>query len=228
VLTPHAALAPDAVRARACYDTVVLGKHGLGYVRNIPEVVPNTQFLLPALGQQMMRFRAAAMRRYSITPYRPDDTKVRIVVLHKDMQHSDHSWGVSNMDEAYHAIREKYTLEMVDVQLVAWPGMPPQTQVELMTYTDIVLTVPGADAMNEIFMPPVSAILNPQRSGGEAWEDPSNENKIWFQNVVTRYIDEWHPDQPPTTVYRLDIPDMLQRVEKARAFVLTNRLFAQK
>ena len=80
---------------------------------------------------------------------------------------------------------EKFTLIPLDlnynVKKINWNGMNIGDQIKEMAMADIVISLPGSDLMNCIFLNPKGNIICPNRFYKTGRKEDSNEINIWFQ-----------------------------------------------
>jgi hypothetical protein len=104
--------------------------------------------------------------------------KRSILLLDKDINASIHKCKIFEIDKMMEVIQNQHTTH--NVKKINWNGMRIEDQVAEMSLVDVVITLPGSDMMNCIFLHPKSLIICPHgfyngRKSG------SNEIGGWFQ-----------------------------------------------
>ena len=230
LLTFKPPIKKDSLERETCYATVLLGCRGLGYVKDHPLSLTDPVELpatlrthqLVARGERLMQFRQVVLRHFNLQYKR--DPIVRMVLVEKHLGVAEHKSYIVNIRELMAGIKRKFKDEL-DVSLVCWQGMPLRAQIDSMKDADILMSLPGSDVMNAVFMPPVSAMILPNRYFDMHWED-SNEVRLWFRHIPGRYVDEYKPvvqHTSKTGAMKLNLNETLAHVDAALWYVQSNR-----
>ena len=107
-----------------------------------------------------------------------------IVILDKNISSSEHKSVLHEIDNLIALIKDQHKSH--DVRKVCWEGMNIRDQVKEMSRADLVISLPGADMNNCIFLNPKSSIIAPDRYVYVGNEKPlkkegSNEIDIWLK-----------------------------------------------
>lgn len=114
-------------------------------------------------------------------------------ILLKHVEKGNSNCKIGNIDEIQAFLAKEYPDVMVIT--TSWMGMPIVQQIETMQQSDIVISHPGSDIMNALFLKDKSTIFIPCRKLPIWGIDISNEVRIWFKifpfmNVVELCGDE--------------------------------------
>lgn len=231
LVTFHEPILKSALPTDTCFSNVLLGFRGLGYVKNHrlsltdpDEPLPHQKLVFR--GKQLMDFRQVVLSHLEVRPEtRSKGHKVHITIIEKDLHAAEHKSAISNVREISQAISSRYGEDDISLSVVCWEGMPLRDQVAHMSNTDVLLSLPGSDVMNAVFMPAISAMILPHRFVSGNWEK-SNEVRLWFKHIPERYIDEYMPQ--PTgwngeEVFPLDINQTLSHLDAAMWYIQSNR-----
>mmetsp|Transcript_21741 Transcript_21741/g.36372 ORF Transcript_21741/g.36372 Transcript_21741/m.36372 type:complete len:440 (+) Transcript_21741:68-1387(+) len=172
--------------ATQCYEKLLVGSAGMSYSEG---ATPTRTF---------QDYRQFVMKKLG---YRPEEmklprTKPRISILMKELIPGHSMCRINNVKEIEMMIAQKFPGVMVNQY--NWMNMALLQQVAHMQNTDIVISHPGSDIMNAMFLPDGSTILIPCRKLPDWGIDMSNEVRIWFKNVPTFSVIEICGDEDVT------------------------------
>ena len=126
--------------------------------------------------QALMNFRDFVLRKMKIPLMRASD-EPSILFIKKHIEFADSKSFIKNFDEVVHSTRIKFPSSIVTT--ASWYGMPYEQQFQIMMNADIVVTLPGSDLMNGLFMKSGSSAIVYCRYVNVV--EKSNEVRIWFQ-----------------------------------------------
>jgi hypothetical protein len=124
----------------------------------------------------LMQFRNFVLNRMKLNSVHKNDHPVILIIL-KHVESSEHKCSLGDVPQ----IIEYFTTHFPHSRVLhmSWNGMPLIKQVQTMQQSDIVISLPGSDLMNAIFLKDKSTIFVPCRKVGANLEF-SNEVRIWF------------------------------------------------
>lgn len=137
---------------------------------------------LPPFCETFDAFRRHAYRIWGIDESSSDFRrgKRHVLVLDKDPTASEHPcrlWDAVGITKEIRQICPDHHVELVN-----WNGMSIGEQIRKMSKADAVVSLPGSDLMNCVFMHPRGRIICPARFVGTCKEG-SAEIGIWFQHT---------------------------------------------
>lgn len=148
-----------------CFETMILGANGMSYIEG--EVHART----------LERFRDFVLGKLGIVAS-PPRRHPTILVIVKNMTNAVSKSGISNYDEVLRVLSTEFPT--LNIRNVSWLGMSFKSQLSLMQEVDIVVSLPGTDLMNALFLPYGGAIFVPCRKVQQI--ETSNEVRIWFKS----------------------------------------------
>eukprot|EP00966_Prymnesium_polylepis_P216981 5021977-Prymnesium_polylepis.1 len=186
-----------------CYAKVVSGWASLGYAYTGGKPRPTPRL-------DLLRFRDWVFARHKIQPLQ-QPRRPRLLLLEKDVKQAVHKTYIANAPQLAANLSAALGLP---VKRAMWGGMTVLDQARVMANTDVVISLPGADIINCVFMPTHSAMIVPHRPRawsftgekkprlrerkdqrgpeGIRWED-SNEIRLWFNLLPFRVLLSWSP-----------------------------------
>jgi len=175
---------PPDLNNPICFEKVLVGWNGFGYVSGSHEWVPNPV---------VEAFRTRALQVFQV----PDNALTRtrndfqnaavicdVLIIVKDMSIADHKATLGNPQELANSLKSELGCQ---VEIITWTGKTLQEQLVLIHTKRIVVSLPGSDLMSCIFMPTVSGFLVPDRKLGDHFEG-SHELNIWFGKMPYRRV----------------------------------------
>jgi hypothetical protein len=157
-LTRRAVIDGKTLRAKygdvVCFDLLLVGPSYLGYALGLehhksPDPLrawPVTQD--PTFAKTFLKFRTHALDLLNI-PATWSEVSPLILVLEKGSIHA-HSHIISNIPEILSRVQNSFpTAKVLGVN---WQGMPMKSQVEMMSAANVVLSLPGSDIMNSVWL----------------------------------------------------------------------------
>ncbi|EKX31831.1 hypothetical protein GUITHDRAFT_121967 [Guillardia theta CCMP2712] len=170
-----------------CMETVVFGLAHLGYALGHScgdgrSVTCRPKFL-PPFQVNVRRFRLLAMELHGISERaRPE---VAQVVVTRKGRKALNPVRLVNTEEVVAAVKSLG----VAVLVADWSTMSSKEQLALMSRTDVLVSLPGSDTMNAIWMPWDRSLVTPCRIYMDGRVDEGNETEIWFRYIhnVTRW-----------------------------------------
>jgi hypothetical protein len=128
----------------------------------------------------MRAFRSLYYRHAQVPLHQKLDT---IVVMEK--RKGTHMNNIANRHDIVDFLKRQYP--QYQVKLVSWLDYSSTEQIHLMSRTRVMISLPGANVMNGIFLPDDGALLMYCRASrgknGKLEFDDSNEMKYWFQHL---------------------------------------------
>lgn len=194
-----------------CYETFYAGWQGLGFVALSAAEMETYDGrnqkpeFSKRLGGALQSFRNTAWRVLDIESSSPC-----ITLVVKDLKHSEHPYYIDNMEDIFEAVSKAWS---GCVQQVSWFGMPIKEQVTTMANSVAVLTLPGSDCMNAVFLPDNSRVVVPDRRAKGVWQG-SNEYRNWFKHAYWLRFDSYRPFQDPLyeNKIHLNVTDTVNRL----------------
>tara|TARA_B100001027_G_C16261969_1_gene329954 strand:- start:689 stop:1765 length:1077 start_codon:yes stop_codon:yes gene_type:complete len=104
--------------------------------------------------------------------------KRNILILNKG-KNSLHKCFLYEIDKIQETLKKRY--QSHNVKKINWIGMNMREQVKEMAIADIIISLPGSDLMNCIFLNPKSYIICINRFNNKLEIRGSNEISIWFK-----------------------------------------------
>ena len=174
VYTKHDLPSPDI----QCYARIYFGTRGISYMSN-GGTAPHR---MTTFESDMRAFRAHYYKyaNVSSTPRRLDT----IVVMEK--RQGKHMSNIGNRYEMIDYLKKQFP--SFHVKLVTWSDYTIEEQVRLMSRTQAMISLPGSDVMNAIFLPDDGAlimycrVLGVDGQSGKPAHD-NNEWKYWFRHL---------------------------------------------
>jgi hypothetical protein len=147
-----------------------------------PRALTNRASFLTPFKQTFEAFRRHAYKIFNV----PDDDSSRksILLLDKDASTAAHNCKLHRIHDVRQLLARKF--ESYDVRIMNWKGMKIEDQVKACAKARIVVTLPGSDMMNCIFVKPDCHIVYPLRFNSvdkKGSKHGSNEVDIWFQHT---------------------------------------------
>jgi hypothetical protein len=141
----------------------------------------NRASYLPPFNETFEAFRNHCYKIFDIdeTSHSFQNHKRTILFLDKCEKVSDHTCKLYEIDKIIKLVQEKHF--NYNVKKINWNGMKIGDQVKEMAMADIVISLPGSDLMNCIFLNPKGHIICPDRFYYNGDKQGSNEIAIWFQ-----------------------------------------------
>jgi len=129
---------------------------------------------------QKRLFRNLAWKRAQLPEAPPSSPYYRILFLEKNLSLAEHHAYWANQKQIIQdlkAARPRWIITSVQ-----WPGMSIPEQLRVIQATDVIVTLPGSDVVNGLFLPDNSGIIMPCRREGLSFS-PSNEVTTIFATV---------------------------------------------
>ena len=195
-------LASSGLNESTCFESFVVGWSNFGYM---PTINPNYRPPDTVPKSYLNRFRDYSWRRFGAVGLPIGHWPPRITIVCKGTAFSMFKAAILNVDALKHAFETRFGAR---VELAVWQGMPLAKQVQIMSQTDVMLSLPGSDLMNAVWLPTKSAIVVPWRyilgwtSKGrdtDAEWHPSNEVRLWFDHIPFRQVISFNPALDPST-----------------------------
>lgn len=128
---------------------------------------------------------------YAANPLPWGHFPVRISIIQKNMSVADNRAFIDNGGALAAMLNSEFGAQVSEY---GWQGMPIAEQVQRMAQCDIMISLPGGDVINAVFMPTHSAMIIPWRFLNSTGWDPSRELKWWFNLIPSRYIITYNPE----------------------------------
>lgn len=157
-----------------CYSRVYVGTRGVNYMSDYG-TWPNRQ---ATLEDDMKAFRSLYYKQAGVSSSVRMDT---IVIMEK--RKGTHLSNIANRYEIMDYLRKEFPT--YQVVMVTWSDYNITEQIQLMSRTRAMISLPGSDVMNGIFLQDGGVLLmycrivDPERNVF----DPSNEKIYWFDRV---------------------------------------------
>ena len=158
-----------------CYEKIVFGVKGISYADGY-ELETQSYLTSKSFASDMLRFRKKFYAYANLrTPLQQPDT---IVIMVK--KEGLHMVNIDNVDLLISAVASE--LPGFRVLPISWSDFGLQEQVQLLSRTKLLISLPGSDIMNGIFLPNNSHMLIYCRYV-HGTEEKSNEVALWFRHL---------------------------------------------
>ena len=143
-------------------------------------------------------------------------TRLMLSMISKSVSSASNKFDLKQTQD-FAASLERLVLETLGealtVRHVTWAGMTVKDQVTVLADTDVLLGLPGSDAINAIFLPDDSLVILPCRLapgwqsrrkqaaqqgnhnssqfGEVVWESESSEATLWLRHFTSIHVVEW-------------------------------------
>ena len=154
-----------------CFETLICGTDRQRYAVQGPRST-----CLPEFRTTFDSFRKHTYDIFDIIP----EKKKSIVFLDKCAEVSEHKCKLYEIDMLVDDVSVKYP--SYNVKKISWKDMEMRNQVNVMESAEIVITLPGSDMMNCVFLRPGSTIICVCRFCENNRMEYSNEFGLWFNN----------------------------------------------
>lgn len=170
------------------FENLIVGMARNGYalghndpINNWNKSLNNRASYLPPFKETFEAFRKHSYKIFDIdeTSDSFQNSKRSILLLDKDETVSQHKCKLYQIDKIIKLIKKKHI--NYNVKKINWNGMNICDQIKEMALADIVISLPGSDLMNCIFLNPKGYIISPNRFYESGLKEDSNEIKIWFR-----------------------------------------------
>ena len=164
---------------------VGMGRNGYALGHNNPingnRSLNNRASYLPPFNETFEAFRKHSYKIFDIDERSNSfqNCKRSILFLDKDEKVAAYKCKLYEIDKIIKLIQKKHI--NYNVKKINWNGMNISNQVKEMAMADIVISLPGSDLMNCIFLNPKGSIICPNRCYRNGHKEGSNEIAIWFQ-----------------------------------------------
>ena len=162
----------DFKNKEVLFETLIFGMSRNGY----SNCYSNVSYL-PPITETFESFRTHTYKLFNIK----EDKNRSIIILDKNAATSDHKCKLYDIDMIIELLKDKYTSH--NIKKINWYGMKMEDQVKEMSLADIVISLPGSDLMNCIFLNPKSSIIYPYRFINTRSTEGSNEIGLWFRHT---------------------------------------------
>ena len=218
-----------AVRLRSdlpvgvCLRSLVVGWSNLGYMKGqLNRPVPSNwveSHSQPHSGRtDLMRYRDHVWKRYGLSGRARAHSDLHVLIMEKNTSGAANPSRINNVAQITSALEAPARARAlglsgeVRVTRASWKGMPMRQQVELVAQADLVISLPGSDLINCVYLPSPAAIVVPWRRCCSSDKfstgfQPSLEVKLWFDLVPQWYVyqynptlDAWHRANTTTSV----------------------------
>ena len=177
----------DFQNKEVLFERLVVGMARNGYALGHNNPINGTRSLnnrasyLPPFNETFESFRKHSYKIFDIDEmsYYVQNFKRSILFLDKDEKVSEHKCKLYEIDKIIKLIQKKHI--NFNVKKINWNGMNIGDQIDEMAMTDIVISLPGSDLMNCIFLNPKGYIISPNRFYSNGRKEGSNEIDVWFQ-----------------------------------------------
>eukprot|EP00982_Pelagococcus_subviridis_P005841 29852-Pelagococcus_subviridis.AAC.2 len=166
-----------------CYDHVYFGMSGFSYVDEDLAYLSS-----PVFSADAKAFRNKFYMKY---PSKEKENPDKLVIMEK--RSGDHLTNIDNINELKLAAAR--TFKELDVLIACLEDYSVGNQVELMSRTKMLISLPGSDVMNAIFMQDDSTLLVYCRFVNGVKEN-SNEIRLWFRYLVHLRVFEFCSEFP--------------------------------
>lgn len=201
-LTNNKLFSRNDFKKEVSFEKLIVGMSRNGYARGHqlgPYIFPNWRTLssrasyLPQFKEVFESFRQHSYKLVGIDEASVtfQQNKRSILFLDKCKFNSEHKTLLHDIDTLIELTRKQHNTH--NVKKIKWAGMDISEQIKEMAIADVVVSLPGADLMNCIFLNPKSTIICPSRfvvtgttlenktRGTDYHKEGSNEIEIWFQ-----------------------------------------------
>ncbi len=164
-----------------CFEKLIVGMSRNGYAQGHQlsehRSLDARASYLPPFINVVTSFQKHCYKQFNI------DTSLNhkrsIIILDKDDINSEHKCKLYDIDLLLELIKKNHS--SFSVKKINWSSMKMSDQVKEMVMADIVISLPGSDLMNCIFLDTKSTIIVPHRFDNYNNQECSNEIDIWFQ-----------------------------------------------
>ncbi len=165
-------------KQKILFEKLIVGTSRNGYAlcHNPYRKLSSRASYLPPFEEVFESFRKHSYKIFDIDEQLSQNKKRSIVILSKHLPTSDHKSALHDVDKLITLISDQHKTH--EVKKVNWKGMDICDQIKEMCMTDLVISLPGSDLMNCIFLNPNSAIICPNR-----YVYDSVENKTYYKDT---------------------------------------------
>ena len=162
-----------------CFDEVLVGDNGMSYSEGLtnPTVLKEFRNFIFSRYGVPISFTKATTR---VTP--------NILIFQKEIILAANKCSFGNLKDIQNMFVSQFPmLNVTTVSLFDVPSI--SQQINMMTDVDIVLSLPGSDVMNALFLRDKSTLVLPCRK--VVLVEPSNESRIWFRKFAQLRVIEF-------------------------------------
>jgi len=167
-----------------CYEKLMMGWTKFGYAlqsyddycdpkNNYSDTITSRYPWQGNFVEMMRTFREYTYNRMDIDRSKP---RSQITFLDKEVGASDHPLTWKNINESIDAVRKAYP--SIPVRKVSWYKMPMKLQVQIIHDTKILISLPGSDVMNAVWLNDGTMIVLAPRVKGTGC---GNEFRLWYR-----------------------------------------------
>jgi hypothetical protein len=116
-----------------------------------------------------------------------------IVLRHQTAQHPSF---ITNPEEIRSSIQKTYPFS--HSRITTWSGLSMRDQLEILANSHAVISLPGSDIMNMIFLPDHALLILPCRYAHDGmsceekgWKEPAEEATLWLHHVPLLRVVEY-------------------------------------
>ena len=162
------------MKTRSCYRNVLLGMDGLSYADGYDASV-QPYLTSPRFTAEMQNFRSLFYKHAKISEDRSAST---ILLMHKKF--GSHMVNIYNRNEIHSLVSSEFPeLKVVEA---SWSDHTVREQVQIVSDAKVMISLPGSDIMNAIFLRDNSRLLIYCRFVDGKLE-ASNEQALWFEHL---------------------------------------------
>jgi len=169
------------------FENLIVGMSRNGYalgftnLKNDSRLLKNRASYLPDFTNTVNKFREHTFKIFDINNTNINNKIKTILILDKDEKVADHKCKLYEINNIINFLKEKYN--NYNIKKICWNGMSIKDQVNEIAFADIIISLPGSDLMNCIFLNPKSYIICPNRFYKNGKKENSNEIDIWFRHT---------------------------------------------
>ena len=129
-----------SINREVCFKKLVLGANKLSYSEGIPD------------SRTLSRFRDWIFGKigYTVSSHKHDLKNITLAILTKNLVGSTTPRYIKNIPEIIEMVKKHFPL--VTIIQPNWEGMPLLEQIDYVQRSNIVLSLPGSDLMNSLFL----------------------------------------------------------------------------
>ena len=155
-----------------CYNSIYFGVTGMSYVDGDVDYLSSSEFPTDAKAFRTLFYDRALVARTQIG-------KDRLVIMQKKT--GEHLVSIENLNQLVEAATERFG--NLQVIVVSWDDYTIKEMIQLMRRTKMMVSLPGSDIMNAIFMRDNSFLVIYCRYVNGVKEG-SNEVRLWYKYLA--------------------------------------------
>ena len=162
-----------------CFQRVYVGTRSVNYMSDHGGTWENR---METLERDMKSFRTFYYMHAQVRMPRTLEEMDTILIMQK--RNGLHLSNIGNRQEIAEFLRREFSTYKVEI--ITWTDYTMVEQIKLLSRTRAIISLPGSDIMNGIFLPDGGALVlycRPMGDFNKSGFDTSNERKFWFDRV---------------------------------------------